>query len=107
MAAYNATNRATIAAKQKARRDADSTLNRRTMLKWKYDLTIEEFDAMREAQGFACAICRELFDRTPHVDHDHETGAVRGLLCSSCNTGLGHFKDDPVRIAAAAVYLSA
>lgn len=39
------------------------------------------------------------------VDHDHTTGAVRGLLCSACNTGIGHLKDDPAVVAAALHYL--
>jgi hypothetical protein len=50
-----------------------------------------EVDAMIEAQGGVCALCRE---RTPeHVDHDHLTGTVRGVLCSCCNQGLGNFRD--------------
>lgn len=53
-----------------------------------------------------CAICQE--ERTPEqlfIDHDHASGRVRGLLCPSCNTGLGNFKDDVKRLEKARSYL--
>lgn len=83
-------------------------------LKDKYGLSVEEFAARVEAQGGACAVCTDQFTvlaalfsgRTVwHVDHDHETGAVRGVLCFRCNAGLGSFKDDPERLSRAASYL--
>jgi hypothetical protein len=74
-----------------------------------YGLTIEAYEAMAIEQGHQCAICRsyEPYTRTGvwHVDHCHATGAVRALLCSPCNVGLGSLKDDPARLRAAADYL--
>lgn len=58
----------------------------------------------RDHTGF-CESCGDPFMGTPHVDHDHSTGRARGYLCLGCNTGLGNFKDDPVRLAAAIAYL--
>lgn len=73
-----------------------------------YGITLSDYDEMLEVQGGICAICgtedpkgRGRF----HVDHDHNTGAVRGLLCHGCNTSLGHFKDDEDKLLAAVDYL--
>jgi hypothetical protein len=60
-------------------------------LKDRYGLTPERFDEMVVDQEGRCAICRREFPQTPHVDHDHETGKVRGLLCRRCNIMLGWF----------------
>ena len=89
---------------------------RQTLLKYYRDrqrklgcgITPEQFDALRTMQRNKCPICeRDLgsFKRHPHVDHDHQTKQVRGILCPNCNLGLGHFKDDPVRLLRAANYL--
>lgn len=61
-------------------------------------------DGLMEAQGGTCAICPRTDDLC--VDHDHATGVVRGLLCRSCNSGLGQFRDDPVLLAKAIDYLT-
>lgn len=72
-------------------------------LKRRYGLTAADVDQMIEAQGGTCALCRQ---RTPtHVDHDHVTGAVRGVLCSGCNQGLGNFRDDAAALCRAIDYL--
>ncbi len=77
----------------------DSTLRR------KYKKTPEQFAAQRIAQNNGCAICRTPFTKTPHNDHDHLTGENRGLLCDSCNLGLGHFKDSVPILQQAIDYL--
>lgn len=70
-------------------------------------MTIEQYDAMLEAQGGGCFICgrppRE--DISLHVDHDHTTGKVRGILCFCCNNALADFQEDVQLLAKAAAYL--
>lgn len=73
-------------------------------LKRRYGITSEEVAAMVEAQGGSCAICR--VRPAEHVDHDHETGDVRGILCFTCNVGLGNFGDEPSRLMLAYRYLT-
>lgn len=68
----------------------------------------DDYDRLWEDQEAACAICKAALvwdSKTTHVDHDHATGKIRGLLCSTCNQGLGSFRDDPVLLEAAAAYL--
>lgn len=66
-----------------------------------------EYEELLNAQDGRCAICCEILDegKLTHLDHDHLTGAFRGILCSNCNTGLGMFKDSPRLLAMAIVYL--
>jgi hypothetical protein len=75
----------------------------------KYGLTLAQFDAMLKNQGGGCAICghSDMSDPKvfPIVDHNHETGAVRGLLCAPCNKGLGLFRDCVYTLFAAANYV--
>ena len=72
-----------------------------------YGIGRADYDRMLAEQGGRCAICggppvrREVFD----VDHDHQRGTIRGLLCFPCNNGLGCFRDDAERLSAAIVYL--
>lgn len=82
---------------------------RRSRLRVKYGLTLEDFDLLLASQAHCCAICG--VDKPGFhgwaVDHCHERGRVRGILCSTCNTGIGQMKDDPDRLRAAADYLEA
>lgn len=72
-------------------KDCRRTQNRAMHLKRTYGISPEEYDALIEAQGGDCACCRE---RKPvHVDHDHVTGAVRGVVCFQCNVAIGQFDD--------------
>ncbi len=81
---------------------------RRALLK-KHGITLEQYDTMFDAQDGRCAICGTDNPRGPgnilHVDHCHNTGVVRGLLCHHCNIGIGNLGDDPKRVMDAAVYL--
>ncbi len=75
-------------------------------LRRRYGLAVGEYESLLGAQNGGCAICggpsaRLHFD----IDHDHQTGRLRGLLCGSCNLLLGHAGDDPRRLEAAAAYL--
>jgi hypothetical protein len=74
----------------------------------KFGLTQAGFDALLVVQRGACAICCERLDpksRHTHVDHDHKTGKVRGLLCNHCNRMLGAAFDSPERLLMAVRYL--
>ena len=78
----------------------------------KYGITLEDQERMLIEQEGKCKICgREILlfgeskHRTAHVDHDHSTGKVRGLLCQECNTRLGKFRDNTEYLANAIKYL--
>src|SRR5262249_1460401 len=98
-------------ASERERYATDSQFRARTMaarfgrrLK-RYGLSVADFDAMFARQHGACAICERPFECTPCIDHDHATQAVRGLLCTKCNLGLGYFEDNPTFLRNAARYL--
>lgn len=77
---------------------------RKKALHRKYGMTIEQFNAMAATQNHRCASCGDRAYRLV-VDHDHETGRVRSLLCDCCNRGLGSFRDDASRLESAIAYL--
>jgi hypothetical protein len=77
-------------ARSKASRERNGG-QRRYHLQRRYGLSLEDYERMLAEQGGLCAICQER--PAEHVDHCHQTGAVRGLTCFNCNGGLGQFKD--------------
>lgn len=90
-AKYRAQNRKTIRLKNRVGR---------------YRISIDAYHALLEAQNGCCAICTAEIDaESCRIDHHHGTGKVRGLLCVSCNTGIGLLKDSPDVLMSAAAYL--
>jgi hypothetical protein len=69
-----------------------------------YGLTFDEFSEMLKQQDGRCAICGDQPEKLD-VDHDHDTGKVRALLCPPCNRGLGQFRDRIGVVLAAVAYL--
>lgn len=111
-AEYRARNREGIRRRARERYAANSTPrlegNRRSNIRWKYGITLEQRDEILASQDNRCAICRT--DSPPtvsgwHVDHCHSVGRVRGILCQHCNNMLGMAKDDPSILARAIEYL--
>lgn len=81
---------------------------RNSKLNTSYGLTSEVFDLLLKHQGNGCAICgtNDWGPRRPHIDHDHTTNKLRGILCHSCNTALGLFKDNAEILQKAIEYLN-
>lgn len=95
----------------KAWRSHNPEYRRKYTLKTVYNLTPEQVEKMLAEQGSVCAVCGTDKPGGPRtaktwtVDHDHETGRVRGLLCTRCNRALGLLRDDPMVLRAAIAYL--
>ena len=81
------------------------TAERERHLVRKYGVTLTDYASMLASQDGECAVCGKKQERAFDVDHDHATGAVRGLLCTSCNRMIGHSGDSPERLRSAAAYL--
>ena len=100
--------------RQNARRREISGKHRRSNLKKFYGMTVEAYDDLLTKQDNKCAICGVSSGLEYHrsgrniplaVDHCHETGTVRGLLCGACDRGLGSFRDQPSNLERAILYL--
>lgn len=99
-------NKKDIQMRQKEKYNYDD--NRKYSLKAHYGLTPDDYTRLFEKQDGKCAICKtpqEKLSSRLHVDHDHKTGKIRGLLCQKCNHGLGQFNDNPKLLHMAIKYL--
>lgn len=95
-------------ARRDRNRQADKTKRRDYQLRKTYGISLDEFNAMYKAQGNRCALCRKEIpvERHRHVDHCHDTGRIRGILCFDCNKGLGMLGDTQKAIARALNYVT-
>ncbi len=77
-------------------------------LQQRFGITQEEYLQLLDKQGNKCGICRCDYDKNKrfHVDHDHDTGLIRGLLCRKCNLGIGLLGDSLETVKRAVSYLS-
>jgi len=99
--------------KERNKKDRENIRNRN--IRWKYGIEYSDLLDMYKSQDGKCAICNidmDLFYQDGetkhtvcHVDHNHNTDIIRGLLCSECNTGLGKFKDNVDFLQSAIDYL--
>jgi hypothetical protein len=78
-----------------------------SMLKKSYGISLNDYEILHNQQKGLCFLCGlpEIENRLLSVDHDHQTGKVRSLLCNFCNKGLGQFKDNPQLLRKAADYI--
>lgn len=79
------------------------------IIRRQYGITLADYEELLETQNFKCAICGnedEVEGRRLAIDHCHESGDVRGLLCGKCNRGLGLFYDNPELLSNAIKYLN-
>lgn len=69
------------------------------------EISEEEYAIILKKQDYRCAICNTQIQGRACVDHDHKTMKIRGLLCNTCNSGIGMLKDDPAMMFRATQYL--
>jgi len=105
---YNALNKEKIAKRRKVYRDSPEAkrVNLNGALLRKYGITLEERNKIIAEQNNKCVICRRVLnDKNIHVDHNHDTGNLRGILCRFCNSGLGYFFENSGSMRSAADYI--
>ncbi len=97
---------ARVRKKTPEQREYARTFQRKRSISKKYGLSQAQYEQMLVEHGGFCGICREHpLGEHPTIDHCHVTGAVRGLLCSKCNTGLGLLSDSVETLKKAILYL--
>lgn len=83
-------------------------INREKLLKTNYNMSLKQYNEIFVKQNGCCAICKKHQSElsiTLAVDHNHETGKIRGLLCQNCNRALGHFQDNINTMQNAILYI--
>ena len=96
------------AQKRRENRELFKEMDFASDLKKHYGITVEDYNRMLEEQNHCCGCCgkhESEFKRRLHVDHDHTTNQVRGLLCTKCNPGIGYFDDSIEILEMAIAYL--
>ena len=85
---------------------AEARRQRNCFLKHSYGITLDEYEAMLVACDRCCMICtRKITQKYPHLDHDHETNKVRGILCPNCNILVGFLERNAANIIPALKYI--
>lgn len=107
MRRYAAGRLAIVAAQQRERYRLRPTFYRAKARRQLYGISAEDYRSLVIGQAGRCLVCGRVPDHDLHVDHDHLTGKIRGLLCNQCNRGIGLLSDDPHRLRAAVRYLEA
>lgn len=104
----NSEQRRELRAKHRARAKANPRANSEAdyHMRTKFGLNLDDYERMLAAQDGGCAVCgKEPVGKRLHIDHDHDTDEVRGLLCHQCNLALGCVGDDVERLMSLAAYV--
>ena len=90
-----------------ANKDKINSTTRSHHFQYRYGITIEQLSELIKTANNKCQICGSVFSKInkPHVDHDHKTKVIRGILCRNCNTGIGMLRDSPKILKLAIEYL--
>jgi len=105
---YRESHHAELAAKRKAERHAEPLKTRDWYFRKTYNISASDVERLYKLQAGKCAVCGDqliIGTKRLHIDHNHITGKVRGLLCLQCNAGIGSFDDSVSILFKAAAYL--